>query len=112
MYVLCVTIHITDFTELRAQYCTILCLMPDNYEVTVGKLQNYITIDQICNILSNSNSTIANKMILDCLIERMRCRRDILDLCDALEHITTSDDFRMVINKIRIGEYSYLYISY
>ena len=107
MYI-CVTIHITDFTELRAHYHTILCLMPHNYEVTVGKLQNFITIDQICNILSNSNSTIANKMILDCLIERMGCRRDLLDLCDVLEHITTSDDFKMVIDKIRIGEYYYL----
>ena len=79
--------------------------MPDDYEVTVGKLQNYITFDHICTILSNGNSTIANKMILDCLIERMRHRIDLLDLCDALELIITLEELKAVTNKIRISEY-------
>ena len=46
--------------------------MPDDYELTVGKLQDYISDDQIYAILSSKNSTIANKIILDCLIERMK----------------------------------------
>ena len=80
--------------------------MPNDYELTVGKLQlqNCITFDQICVILSSSNSTVANKMILDCLIEKMRCREDLLDLCNALGHITTSEELMSVINKIRIGQ--------
>ena len=77
--------------------------MPDDYELTVGKLLNYISDDQICVILSSSNSTIANKIILDCLIERMSCREDLLDLCDQLENITTSHDLRIVIDEIRLG---------
>ena len=95
--------YITDFTELRAHYHTILHLMPDNYELTVGKLQNYISFDQICVILSTSNSTIANKIILDNLIERMSYREDILDLCDQLESITASHDMKIVINELKLG---------
>ena len=77
--------------------------MPDDYELTVGKLLNYISDDQICVILSSCDSTIANKIILDCLIERMSCREDLLDLCDQLENITTSHDMKVVINEIRSG---------
>jgi len=95
--------YITDFTQLKVHYQNILYLMPDDYELTVGKLQSYISDDQICAILSGSNSTIANKIILDFLIERMSCREDLLDLCDQLENITTSHDLKTVINKIRSG---------
>ena len=77
--------------------------MPDNYEQSVGKLQNYISDDQICMILSSNNSTAANKIILDCLIEKMSCREELLDLCDQLENITTSHQMMMVISKIRSG---------
>ena len=78
--------------------------MPDNYEQSVGKLQNYISDDQICMILSSSNSTTANKIILDCLIERMSCREELLDLCNQLETITASHQLMMVINEMRSGE--------
>ena len=95
--------YITDFTELRVHYHHILHLMPDDYELTVGKLQNYINFDQICVILSSSNSVIANKLILDYLIERMSCREELLDLCDQLESITASHDLKMVLNELRSG---------
>ena len=78
--------------------------MPDNYEQSVGKLQNYISDDQICMILSSSDSNTANKMILDCLIERMSCREELLDLCDQLESISTSHQLSMLISEIRSGE--------
>ena len=82
--------------------------MPDNYEPTVDKLLNYISDDQICAILSSSNSTIANKIILDCLIERMSCREELLDLCDRLEIIAGSHDLIAVINDIRSGQLLYV----
>ena len=94
---------ITDFIELKAHYHTILQLMPEDYELTVGKLQNFISDDQICFILSSKNFTIANKIILDCLIEKMSCREELLDLCVQLENITTSHDLKIVINEIRSG---------
>ena len=80
--------------------------MPDDYEVTVGKLQNYITFDRICSILSSNNFTVANKMILDCLIEQMSHRLDMLDLCDALELIITLKELKTITNKIRSRKYS------
>ena len=77
--------------------------MPDNYELTVEKLMNHIKDDQICEILNSSNSTIANKRILDCLIEKMSCIEELLDLCDQLENISSSHDLKTVINEIRLG---------
>ena len=100
----CVCISfLSDFNELKAHYHTILRLMPGDYELTVGKLLNYISDDQICIILSSSNSTTANKIILDCLIERMNSKEALLDLCDQLENVTTSHDLKIVINKIQSG---------
>ena len=93
-----------DFTQLKTRYHSILQLMPDNYEQSVGMLLNYISDDQICMILSSSNSTTANKIILDCLIERMSCREELLDLCDQLETITASQQLKMMINEIRSGK--------
>ena len=77
--------------------------MPCDYELTVGKLLKYINDDQICAILSSGNSTIANKLILDCLIERMTCREELLDLCDQLEKITTLHDMKTMMNEMRLG---------
>ena len=82
--------------------------MPDDYEPSVGKLQNYFSDEQICTILCSSNSTIANRKILDCLIERMRRKEDLLDLCDQLEKIIASLDLMNVVNEIRTGQYYYL----
>ena len=96
-------ICITDFHQLKAHYQTILNLMPDDYVLTIGKLVNYISDDQICVILSSSNSTIANKIILDCLIERLRCREELLDLCDQMENIIASHDLKIVTKELRFG---------
>ena len=99
MYNIC----ITDFTKLKAHYHTILHMMPDEYELSVGKLVNYISDDQIGNILSSSNGSVANKLILDCLIERISCKEELLDLCDQLESIIASHDLKIVINEIKLG---------
>ena len=93
-----------DFVQLKTHYSTIIQLMPYDYEQSVGKLQNYISDDQICMILSSSNSTTANRIILDCLIERMSCREEVLDLCDQLTSIATSDQLKAVIHEIKSGE--------
>ena len=93
---------VTDFTELSTHYQTILHLMPDDYEATVGKLQNYINIDQICAILNSSNPTIAKKLILDCLIQRISCKEELLDLCDQLESIITSHELKDITDELRL----------
>ena len=78
-------------------------MMPDEYELSVGKLVNYISDDQIGTILSSSNASVANKLILDCLIERISCKEELLDLCDQLESIIASHDLKVMINEIRLG---------
>ena len=77
--------------------------MPDDYEITVGKIQDYITDDQISAILGTSNSSVANKMIVDCLIERISCREELLDLCDQLEKISSSNEMKSVTKEIKLG---------
>ena len=77
--------------------------MPDNYEMTLGKLQEHLSDEQIGTILASSDSTIANKKILDCLIERMNRKEELLDLCHQLEKLTTSNDMKIVLDKIRLG---------
>ena len=77
--------------------------MSYEYELTVGKLLNYINNDQICDVLGSGNPVIANKIILDCLIERMTCREELLHLCDQLEKITTLHDMKIVIDEIRFS---------
>ena len=76
--------------------------MPDDYEATVGKLQNYINDDQICAILSSGNPTIANKLILDCLIQRISYKEELLNLCDQLESINASHYLKVVTNEMRL----------
>ena len=43
-------------------------------------------------------------MILDCLIERMSCREELLELCDQMETISASDQLKTVTSEIRSGE--------
>ena len=81
--------------------------MPDEYELSVGKLVNYFSDDQIGAILSSSNASVANKLILDCLIERISCKEELLDLCDQLESIIASHDLKIAVNEIRLGQYVY-----
>jgi len=98
-----VHMYILDFTSLKVHYHTILQFMPEDYEQCVGKLQDYINDDQMCMILSCTNITTAKKIILDCLIERMSYREDLLDLCDQLEKIATSNQLSMLITELRSG---------
>ena len=77
--------------------------MPDDYKLTVEKLKDFISDDQLCVILSSRNSTIANQIILDCLIERMKCKEELLDLCDQMENIIASHDLKIVTNELRFG---------
>ena len=107
MYVDNAIFCVTDFTKLKAHYHTILHLMPDEYELSVGKLVNYISDDQTGTILSSSNASVANKLMLNCLIERISCKEDLLDLCDQLESIIASHHLKIAVNEIRLGQYVY-----
>ena len=78
--------------------------MPETYEQTLGRLQNFFSDDQLCAVLSCSSYSVANKLILDCLIKRMEREEDLLDFCDQLEKITGSQNLSDIINEIRSGK--------
>ena len=82
--------------------------MPDDYEVTVGKLQDYINVDyinvdHINAILSSSNATTANELILYCLIQRVSCKEELLDLFDHLENIIISHNLKIITDELTIS---------
>ena len=79
-------------------------LMPNEYECSVGKLQQILSDESICLILSSGSSAIANKTILDCLIDKIRNKEEILDFCDQLESISKSYELIILTYKIRSGK--------
>jgi len=70
---------------LKGKYAEILKCFPDNYEATLGGIQNSFSDSQICDILSMT--TGHNQKILDCLIMQLKGKEDLLDFCDNLEKI-------------------------
>ena len=99
----CVSAVYLDFSKLKAQYRDILQLMPDEYEHSVAKLQSQFSDDHICNILSSSNCKVANNTLLNCLVEKLSIKEDLLDLCDQLEKVTSSHDMTAIISDIKSG---------
>ena len=84
----------------------ILQSLPMDYENTLNLLQNYLTDDQICQILSSSNYSAANKIILDCLIEKFKESVNIPELCKKLELIaslSTSKQLSGIVNELKEG---------
>ncbi|XP_065920240.1 uncharacterized protein [Dysidea avara] len=92
-----------DFAQLRQFYHAMVQLMPNEYECSVGKLQQILSDESICLILSSGSSAIANKTILDCLIDKIRNKEEILDFCDQLESISKSYELIILTYKIRSG---------
>ena len=77
-----------------------------DYENTLNLLQNYITDDQLCQILSSPNYNAANKVMLDCLIEKFKESVDVSELCKKLELIaslSTSKLLSDVVSELKAG---------
>jgi len=77
--------------------------MPSDYELTIGKLQNCFSDEEICTILSSSDATHANKVILDSLVDKIRNKHELYKLCEQLEMISPSHDLKVLIANIRSG---------
>jgi len=92
-----------DFSQLKDHFHTILQLMPDDYEQSVGILQTHFSDEEICDILFSDNCRIAKSKILNCLIKRLTCKEDLLDLCSQLEKIANSHDLIEILKKIKAG---------
>ena len=98
-----------DFCLLKSLYREILKCFPKQSLQSLEKLQDTLSDDQICAILNCSNSQSANKMILDCLIDKMKFREDIFDLCDQLDKLNdVTPDLKCLTNKLRKGYFNYV----
>jgi len=73
----------------KLKYDSIVQSLPSDYLKTLQVVQDHLTDDQICNVLTTLNYTIANKTILNCLLEKVKCKEDVLEFCHQLEKITS-----------------------
>ena len=77
--------------------------MPQNYQKTLLHLQDHINDNQMCTILCCGDYVISNKMILDCLVEKMESKDDLLNLCDLLSTISGSPTMLNLVDEIKKG---------
>lgn len=77
--------------------------MPENYESSLACLQQILSDEQICDILSGPEARSCNQKILTCLIERVSCEEDVLDLCSNLEKIMGSPALVSIVEELRKG---------
>ena len=95
-----------DFIEIKIHYHDILHLMPDDYQQTLQKLQPVVTGDETAEILEIGYADTANKKILDCLIQKMENREHMLDFCEHLEKVITSQNLKTIVSEIKTGNIS------
>ena len=94
----------SDFHLLKSLYNKILKCFPKDSLQSLEKLQDALSDNQICAILNHLDSHTANKMILDCLIDKMKFREDIFDLCDQLDRLTDiTPDLKCLTDELRKG---------
>ena len=93
---------------MRSKYDAIVQSLPNDYEKTLQAVQDHLTDDQICEVLTSPNYTIANKTILNYLMEKVKSMADIVELCDRLEMFTSllpkSSVLCSVVSELRKGK--------
>ena len=77
--------------------------MPSNYHLTIGYFKDYLSDDQIRAILNCNHFHIANKKIMDSLIERMSIKMELLEFCDQLCKLYTSHFLKTIVMKLKSG---------
>ena len=99
---------------IRSRFDDILQALPTDYEKTLQVMQDHLTDEQMCHILSSSNYSAANKAILDCLITNLG---SVSDFCDQLERLlpllTNPTVLEIIINDLRtskpLAAHTYVY---
>ena len=101
----CILFSVSALHLLRSKYDVIVQSLPSDYEKTLQVVQDHLTDDQICDVLTTPNYTIANKTILNCLMEKVKCTADVVKFCDQLERISAllPDSRIPIINELRTG---------
>ena len=95
----------TDLSELRSCYDDIIKKMPDNYYETVQLLERELCDTHISSLFECSHTTAANQIILECLVEQVNCKADILDLCERLLQLKNAPQLIQIIEHLRRSEY-------
>ncbi|XP_065885308.1 uncharacterized protein [Dysidea avara] len=90
-----------DFTLLKTKYNDILRSFPGDHQETLAKLLDKFTDDQICEVLNCTDADSANKVMLDFLINNIKCREDLLDFCDQLDKLTYSLNLLHIVKEFR-----------
>ena len=79
--------------------------MPKDYGLTLDGLQEDITADEMAPILGIDNPDVANRKILNCLIQKLKNREQMLDFCHQLEKVITSQDLKAITDEIKSGNF-------
>ena len=77
--------------------------MPNDYMNTVSQLECYLTGDHIGSILECSDVFSANQRILDCFIEQIDTKEDLLDFCNWLSSISDVPALTAALNELKNG---------
>ena len=77
--------------------------MPDDYMNTVNQLECHLSGDHIGSILECVDVFTANQRILDCLIEQLNDKKDVLLLCKRLSVINNAPSLTAAIKDLEKG---------
>ena len=94
---------ISGFEVLRSHYSALVKSMPDDYMNTVGQLEYHLSGDHIGSILECTDVSTANQKILDCLIEQICTKQQLVDFCDWLCSLTNAPSLTTVLRDIKKG---------
>ena len=93
---------------LQSHYSGILQCLPVDQRKTLNALQHCFTVDQLCQILSSPDHTVANETILQHLVDHFKATKSLKEFCDILEKLTTPsphpEKLSSIICKLRAGE--------
>ncbi|XP_065900453.1 uncharacterized protein [Dysidea avara] len=95
--------NLIDLSELRSCYDDIIKNMPDNYYETVQLLERELCDTHISSIFECSHFTAANQIILECLMEQVNCKEDILDLCERLLRLKNASQLTTITENLRMA---------
>ena len=89
---------VTDFVELRSYYVDIVRNMSDDYLKTVQLLESRLYAVHITEVLYSSSALDTNQAIVTCLLEKANYKADVLDFCEALVSLKSSQLVNVVDN--------------
>ena len=92
---------LSDLAWIKVHYNRILECLPDNYEATLEILQDNFTDESIVAVLSCDDIREANRMMLDCLVNSVKSKKDVLNLCDQLEKIHGATNLLDILIQLR-----------